>query len=670
MKATLIQGDCVEVLRGMEAGSVDAVVTDPPAGIGFMSTANRRWDDPRSFAGDGSPRTRFVAFLTAVFRECVRVLKPGGHAIVWALPRTAHWTAWAMEDAGFDIRDCGTYLFHVQAQGFPKGTDISKAIDRMAGVEREVVGQTTTRRPRASVADDGAIYGRRDDGGDVSDFKPATAPATPDAARWQGWHTALKPAAEFWIVGRAPLSEKTVAGNVLRHGTGALNIAATRVVASVFGRLNDPVLAVRQCVLGSVRRIAAALRSCSSGGTSLSHDGADQGDRSPPDARCAETLARLRFPNASWCAPSAWSVPDSPVGCLACHRSGDALLRRAVVVAPEGALQLADALDNIDSALSTPAHIRRCRCSDADSYLVANVQPLLLSLVEGDEHSIYLARRANGRDGEPSADRRYTDAGSSNFAATPGPRGGDARGRWPPNVVLSHSEGCVRIGTRRVRSGTTYEPPSGAKEGFHHAALQHLGRVVGYADADGLETVEDFACAPGCAVAELDRQSGAVGDHGTKLRDDKPTPQSGDGMFGGGRKSDANVRGVEPGTSRFFPCFKYEAKADRAARAFLCRTCDAVYPSTERDRHRAHDRVEHPTTKPVDLMRWLCRLIGGQLGSVILDPFMGSCSTGVACAREGFRFIGAERDPDYVRIARYRLEEDAPLFLRGNVEGT
>jgi hypothetical protein len=106
---TLRLGDCIEEMRQFPAESVDAIVTDPPAGISFMS---RNWDH------DKGGRTEWVAWMTEVMRECHRVLKPGGYALVWSIPRTCHWTAWAMEDAGFVIRD---QLAHIFASGFPKG---------------------------------------------------------------------------------------------------------------------------------------------------------------------------------------------------------------------------------------------------------------------------------------------------------------------------------------------------------------------------------------------------------------------------------------------------------------------------------------------------------------------------------------------------------------------
>lgn len=221
----LHHGDCLEWLRTLPSASVDAVVTDPPAGITFMG---KTWD--RNKGG----RAEWVAWLADVMRECLRVLKPGGHALVWSLPRTEHWTACAVEDAGFEIRD-GVY--HLFAQGWPKSLDVSKAIDERAGAEREKVrtkytgnalmragGQNT--RPWMEAAREAGYHEHASE-----------EPVTDDAKRWQGWGTALKPAVEKWILARKPLAD-TVAANVVAHGVGALNVDGCRVegtYAPVFG---------------------------------------------------------------------------------------------------------------------------------------------------------------------------------------------------------------------------------------------------------------------------------------------------------------------------------------------------------------------------------------------------------------------------------------------------
>ncbi|NJL54400.1 site-specific DNA-methyltransferase [bacterium] len=119
--------DALRFLRALADNSVDAIVTDPPAGIAFMGHV---WDK------DKGGRRQWTAWMTAIAEECLRVLKPGGHALVWALPRTSHWTGGAWEDAGFEVRD---KVYHLFGHGFPKSRDISKAIDREAGAVRKKI---------------------------------------------------------------------------------------------------------------------------------------------------------------------------------------------------------------------------------------------------------------------------------------------------------------------------------------------------------------------------------------------------------------------------------------------------------------------------------------------------------------------------------------------------
>lgn len=166
---------------------------------------------------------------TRLWRECLRVLKPGGHCLAFGSPRTWHNLQTAIEDAGFEVRDSIAWL---HSQGFPKSLDVSKAIDKAAGAEREAVG---TQPLRGTAASSSAHIGNLAGGTGVGAKKSIdiTAPAHPDAERWQGWGTALKPAWEPVVVARKPL-EGTVASNVLAHGTGALNVDGCRVGAGLF----------------------------------------------------------------------------------------------------------------------------------------------------------------------------------------------------------------------------------------------------------------------------------------------------------------------------------------------------------------------------------------------------------------------------------------------------
>ena len=200
----ILVGDCFEHLRGMGDCSVDAVVTDPPYELGFMGKA---WDSSG------------VAYRVDLWGEVLRVLKPGGHLLAFGGSRTYHRLACAVEDAGFEIRD---QIMWVYGSGFPKSLDVSKAIDKAAGAEREVVGpgrwnhvKGDNERQREVLIRPG---GRHDE----------TAPATDAAKRWSGWGTALKPAHEPVVVARRPLVG-TVAQNVLLWGTGAINIDECRV---------------------------------------------------------------------------------------------------------------------------------------------------------------------------------------------------------------------------------------------------------------------------------------------------------------------------------------------------------------------------------------------------------------------------------------------------------
>ncbi len=403
----ILHGDAMDILEDLPAAHVDALVTDPPAGISFMG---KTWD------ADHGGRDHWIAWLRRIMQECHRVMKPGAHGLVWALPRTSHWTATALEDAGFEVRDV---ICHVFGSGFPKSLDVSKAIDKAAGAKRDVVGPKT-------FADGSKARKTQNLGGNSFQDPESresnltiTAPATDDAKRWRGWGTALKPASEHWILIRKPLSEKTVAANVLKHGTGAINIDGCRVETS-------------DALAGS-------------GKNPLSHSGQN-------------------------------------------HR---------------------------------PYH-------------------------DDPEKGGY---SPNGL------------------------------GRFPANLVLS----CCG------------EEP----------------------------------CVPGCAVAEMDRQSGVLKSGTSPGRRPGGMGYHGSGPQDGVQQRPAN----EGGASRFF----YVAKPSK------------------REKNAGTDGNGHPTVKPVKLMRYLARLVTPP-GGLVLDPFTGSGTTAVAAVQEGFRFLGIEREAEYVEIARARLE--------------
>ena len=201
-------GDCLDVLKTLPDASVDAVVTDPPYELGFMG---KRWD------------ASGIAYNVSLWTETLRVLKPGGHLLSFGGTRTYHRMACAIEDAGFEVRDS---LHWIYGSGFPKSLDVSKAIDKAAGAEREILGVSPN--DRASKVKGGRGFDKALDKGQAHEPVLLTAPATDAARQWDGWGTALKPAHEPVVVARKPLVG-TVAANVQQHGTGALNIDGCRV---------------------------------------------------------------------------------------------------------------------------------------------------------------------------------------------------------------------------------------------------------------------------------------------------------------------------------------------------------------------------------------------------------------------------------------------------------
>lgn len=224
--ATLYNGDCLDVLKALPANSIEACLTDPPYGLSAHSEADIRkcmaaWlaDEPYVHGGKGFMGKSWDSFVPGpeMWRELYRVLKPGAHLLVFAGTRTADLMSLALRLAGFECRDSLQWVF---GSGFSKGLDVSKAIDAMKGAEREVIGYERHGNTAFGIINDDAWQAK--------EFTYCTAPATPEAAQWDGWKSAMKPAYEPILLFRKPL-DGTIAGNTLKWGTGGLNIDATRV---------------------------------------------------------------------------------------------------------------------------------------------------------------------------------------------------------------------------------------------------------------------------------------------------------------------------------------------------------------------------------------------------------------------------------------------------------
>lgn len=203
--ATLYCGDCLDVMAGMEPESVATVITDPPYGLKFMG---KNWDH-------GVPGAHF-------WEAVLRVAKPGAFMLAFGGTRTHHRLMCAIEDAGWEIRDCMMWLY---GSGFPKSLDISKAIDKAAGAEREVIEKRTLNNNRFAISGTGVAqeqYKKFDNNANI------TFPSTSEAEQWDGYGTALKPAWEPIIVAMKPL-DGTFAQNALKHGVAGVHVNGGRI---------------------------------------------------------------------------------------------------------------------------------------------------------------------------------------------------------------------------------------------------------------------------------------------------------------------------------------------------------------------------------------------------------------------------------------------------------
>lgn len=268
MNHRIVNGDIMRFAAHYHGPKFHAVLCDPPYELGFMG---KSWD------------SRGVSFRAETWSAISSLLLPGAHLLAFGGTRTFHRIAVAIEDASFEIRDTIGWMY---GSGFPKSHDVSKAIDREAGAEREIIGPTR----RGAQNESTGRYGAWGDG-----ITP-TIPATDDARAWQGYGTALKPAWEPVIVARKPL-ESTVARNCVEHGTGALNIDGCKigtdvVFTSAHKTLGDGIK------YGKSKPFPASKPRVGRWPANIIHDGSDEAAHVLGDAArffyCAKTSVRER----------------------------------------------------------------------------------------------------------------------------------------------------------------------------------------------------------------------------------------------------------------------------------------------------------------------------------------------------------------------------------------
>jgi site-specific DNA-methyltransferase (adenine-specific) len=612
----IIEGDCTAALADLSDGSVDAIVTDPPYGLGFMG---REWDA----LPPGLPWAR----------ECLRVLKPGGHLLAFGGTRTYHRLTCAVEDAGFEIRDCLAWLY---GSGFPKSLDVSKAIDKAAGAEREVVGTRVKAGmgSETTFAQDAWTQANR---GPVE--LDITAPATPDAARWEGWGTALKPAHEPIVLARKPLAG-TVAGNVLAHGTGALNVNGCRIGSDSTRRpLGKPL----------------------NGGAY----GTDRADRDTLDVVGGSDSGR--WPANVLLDGEAAAMLDQPTANL---KEGFSVNRNRDGSAHSGNTVLgARNADTKDVGYGDSGGASRFFLTvQPDKVCALCSLPCVVSAGPNTTPSdppngtapepVQAGQQRQHEDSSPPSSASAKPAGSDSSTTSRTERAGSVlppamteRADWIVQLAKSAVSLCGSCETATAQNVALWlhDPVQASRHGAASTSapsVQTLSRSLALV-AEGsrstgiIPTTESLSALCGSAVAATTASttanataSGGAPNYRLKYQSKASSAERNAGLDG--------FEAVDGGT--------YANGAGMPGRTLR----DGEWVQTDLVQRRPRANV-HPTVKPIDLMRWLCRLVTPP-GGTVLDTFTGSGTTGCAAVLEGFDFIGVERELEYAAIARARIE--------------
>lgn len=548
----LHQGDCLDILKTLQNDSIDSLVTDPPAGIGFMGT---EWDHHKG------GRQEWVKWMADVMRECYRVLKPGAHGLVWAIPRTSHWTATALEDAGFEVRDT---ILHCFGQGFPKSLNINKALEKdgkICACENKIWDEKNT-----------SLYG-------VQSFiqsKNKQAIEIPEDVQlsMQRCNATLEPG-----VCCAPSEDCTKYERPERD-------AKIRSCQSSMERRNHIQTEQGQLHQPEVHPMSEGFPSDGAQGRLYHGTPLSNGDAygALSDASGGGASQRPQHAKQSHLESGMVSRQSGTQTCGSC-----------------GKAQVAEGLG---TALKPAVEIWwLVRKPISEKTVAANVLKWGTGGINIDGCRI--------ESGADYHELKVTQGGSDRGTplAPPGvvPREfKPAQGRFPANLVLSHSELC-----------------------------------------------EDDQCDMFCPVLMLDKQSGITKSTG------------GDGyknsMFAGGKKTGGHGLGDVGGASRFFYCAKISTRERNAGLEDMPDKEGGIKNSSgrgfsESDPHKVIlTKNNHPTVKSKKLMSYLCKLITPPNG-VVLDPFMGSGSTGIAAKECGFDFVGIEKEAEYFEIAQKRID--------------
>lgn len=607
-------GNCLDILRTLPENSVDSIVTDPPYGLKFMG---RRWD--------------YDAPSVEVWAECLRVLKPGGHLLAFAGTRTQHRMCTRIEDSGFEIRDMIAWIY---GSGFPKSLDVSKAIDKAAGAEREVIGSNPNHQAVSGVAYKGTYAGGNTGAPDI------TASATDAARQWEGWGTALKPALETVTFASKPYTDEQV----------------------------------RSIIQSNLFRLEARLwllSSANAAGKSSTSNPSEYGEA---------------------CGIAQWSADEiTSTRAVLCDQMGTSLFALATTTSLNIVSSWRRTLDEswndgststIETKSSTTIDWRTLKFSVSQITPASIIRACSLpggfsaNATTAESHfnaslSLLQSIRTLSATGRAMSQAQHEHQGAGvkpNLDPCIMARKPLGKGMTVAANVLEHGTGALNIDGCRVPA----EKPTGcasAPAGGNTWTDENCGLAKG-GDArpvngrwpaslihDGSdEVLAAFPNVHGAGVARKGSNVPAVGKYKSER------------CYGEFTKDTGRMHrfGDSGSAARFFYCAKASKRDrdeglesfDRVA-AGMCGNTSGQHITRRDDGYTVAPRANnHPTVKPTDLMRYLCRLVTPP-GGMVLDPFMGSGSTGKAAVLEGFGFIGIEREAEYAAIAEARIAHAA-----------
>lgn len=630
----LFRGDCIEVMKTLPANSIDALVTDPPYGWRFMGEA---WDgadivkhatktgkgahkieDEWYIASDGRRRRRvrggldtdnmssgsydlskngnyeFQKWTEEWAREALRILKPGAHALIFCGPRTYHRMATGVEDAGFEIRDQLQWIF---GSGFPKSLDISKGIDKCFGGKREKTGEKTKARTKNGKSALPTL-------GEEVEYKTwdiKDNPATSAAAAWKGWGTALKPANEPIVLARKPLEKKTVAKNVLKYGTGGINVDAGRIgfdAAAAAAAEKKGVLHLQHKKEGSVR-----IGGANPGDTIAMYK---PGGRFPSNVIFDEWAAKM--------------LDEQVAGKL--HAAGNSKVAKMNTSIWKSGKGFEANLNKNDFDGGASRFFFVCSGNETTELLkhscestsARSVASFFRTILQTEENIVLSS--AGEKDGKQLA-RNVRCAGIQCGIC-----------------VTLIAQDIVKM--RTLNSGKALKLIREFMPDFEsYTPIQNLvSHVESLVNIATIPTTADFLVL--CGYVQL-----AI-EESIKLES-------------------LNVGSGQESVTRF----RYIAKTSKNERNAGCEEIpqersgaygDFAGDGRGRQTEHASSNNTHPTVKPFKLMRYLINLITPP-GGIVLEPFLGSGTTGAVAVACGFKFIGIEREEKYFEIATARIKD-------------